>query len=71
MAYQCSFKCEDIIFDIFDTERVPVGLTKNKYYITPKKAIGVELWLTESGLDKIRTKEQMETLISKGLVGVY
>lgn len=71
MAYQCSFKCADIIFDIFDTERVPIGLTKNEYYITPKKAMGVELWLAENGLDKVRTMEQIETLIFIGLIGIY
>ena len=71
MAYQCSFKCEDIIFDIFDTERVPIGLTKNDYYITPKMAAGVELWLLENKLDKVRTMEQIETLIFIGLIGIY
>ncbi len=71
MAYQCSFKCEDIIFDIFDTERVPIGLTKNKYYITPKKAVEVELWLLENKLDKVRTREQVEVLISKEFIGIY
>jgi hypothetical protein len=71
MAYQCSFKCADIIFDIFDTERVPVGVTKNKYFITPKKAIDAELWVIENKIDKVRTNEQMEMLISKGIIGTY
>ena len=71
MAYKGSFECAGLIFDIFDTERVPVGLTSNKYYITPMLATRVEIWLIKNNINKVENKDHMATLISQGLLGVY
>jgi len=71
MPYLCSFKCIDIVFDIFDTERVPIGVTKNKYFVTPQRAMNIEIWMLKNNIDKIKTKEQLELLISNNLLGIY
>jgi len=71
MPYLCSFKCIDIVFDIFDTGRVPIGVTKNKYFVTPQRAMNIEIWMLKNNIDKIKTKEQLELLISNNLLGIY
>ena len=65
------FKCAGTIFDIYDSERVPVGVSSNKYYITPNRTVLAHQWLWENGLDKIRTPEHVQALVSKNILGVY
>ena len=71
MAIIGVFRCADIDFDIHDSERIPIGLSAEKYYITPKKIDLVEQWLTTNNLEKVETKEQVELLISLKLIGTY
>ena len=71
MAKVASFLCADIPFDIYDGERVPLGNNKHSYYITPKMLINIEVWMIENFILKIKTKEQMNELISRGLIGTY
>ena len=71
MGKLVTFRCAGIEFDVYDSERVPVGLSECKYFITPDKIKLVEQWSKINGIDKVRTAEQMHTLISVKLIGVY
>ena len=71
MGKVATFCCAGTEFDVYDSERVPVGLSKYKYYITPNKVKLVEQWIKINGIDKVRTAEQMRMLISTKLIGVY
>ena len=66
-----TFRCASIKFDFYDSERVPVGLSECKYYLTPHRLELIERWIKVNGFDKIRTKEQMQMLISTKLLGTY
>jgi hypothetical protein len=71
MAYCCSYKCCDVIFDVFDSERVLLGVTKNKYYVTPSLMDRIDAWMIENMIIMITKQEDMEELISRGLVAQY
>jgi hypothetical protein len=71
MARLLTFECAGIAFDVYDTDRIPVGKSKYKYFITPAMISAVEKWIKDSGVDKVRTREQMEQLISMGFIGAY
>ena len=71
MSLLCSFNCCDTIFDVYSSERVPVGLTKNKYYITPKRLALIEAWMIRSNVDKIISKDMIEHLINNKLITEY
>jgi len=66
-----TYKCAEIEFDFYDTERVPVIKSETKYYLTPKRLDEVCDWLGMSNLKKITTTDQMEILIAIGLIGEY
>ncbi len=66
-----TYECSGILFDFYDTERVPADSPDAKYYITPKKLALVEKWLIEHNIDKITTEEQMNFLIEQGWVVLY
>ena len=71
MAKLLTYKCADILFDLYDTERVPVIKSDIKYYITPKRLDEVCEWLDSCNDTKITTIDQMEILIAIGLIGEY
>lgn len=71
MALICSMNCDDVIFDIYDNERIPIGLSKNKYYVTPKLSNNIQLWMLSEYVEKVGTKEQMAELIKLGFIGTY
>jgi len=71
MAFICGMKCAGIIIDIHDSERVAMGVSKNKYYITPSRTTQVNQWLWENGLDMVTTAEHVQELVDKKILGVY
>ena len=71
MPLFCSMNCAGVIFDIYDGERVPLGMSKNKYYVTPSLGQNIKAWMAASCVDKVKTFEQMQELIQKGLIGSY
>lgn len=68
--YVCSFKCTDIIFDVHDSERVLIR-DEYPYYVTPSRMAKIETWLITNDLDKVREREQLDFLISKGWISKY
>lgn len=71
MALACVFECDTIEFDVYDSERVPVGKSTYKYYVTPSRVSEIEQWLRLRNLDKVTTRTHMEELIAIGLIGEY
>jgi hypothetical protein len=71
MALVGIMKCAGILLDIYDSERVPVGISKNKYYMTPRRTDLANKWLWENGLDKITTVEQIQKLADDKILGAY
>ena len=65
------FRCANIDLDVYDSERIPVGMSENLYYVTPHRIDLIEQWINVNGIDKIRTKEQVQQLVSLELIGVY
>lgn len=73
MPYETTWECAGIKFDIFssDSEKVPIGLTDNKYFLIESRLPYVEAYLIENDLDLIRTPEQFTELLSKGIIQEY
>lgn len=71
MPYQASYICCNIIFDIWDSERILSGLTSNKYFITPSLFEKVEKWMIDNFILKVETKEQMDFLIKSKFIQKY
>jgi len=72
MAYCCSYKCCDVIFDIYDTERIPVERpTENRYYITPDRCSEIEKWMVDNLVLHINSKAQLSFIIEKDWLAVY
>jgi len=71
MAKVCVFNCADIEFDVYDSERIPIGVADSKYYITPKMIDEVDVWRKIKGVFRVTTAEHMEELIAVGLIGEY
>jgi hypothetical protein len=72
MAKILTFKCEDVIFDVYDSERVPMGEHKYLYFITPKRFAKIEVWRITNNIEsKISTKEQLDYLIVNDYIGTY
>ena len=65
------FCCDEINFDVYDSERIPIGKSENLYYVTPSRLDLIAQWLTINDIDKIRTKNQIQTLISLKLIATY
>jgi len=63
--YICSFNCLETKFDIFNSEKVLIMDNRQKYFITPERAIGIEKWLIENNKDKIKTQEDLDFIINK------
>ena len=71
MGIVVSFRCAGIEFDLHDSERIPVGLSSLKYYVTPHRMELIEQWLRINSHPKVCTKQQMHQLISMKLIGTY
>lgn len=71
MSYQASYLCCDVIFDIWDSERILSGMTSNKYFITPSLLEKVEKWMIDNFILEISTKEQMGFLIENKFIQKY
>jgi hypothetical protein len=71
MAYICSYKCADIIFDIFDSDRIRKDDCVNLFYITPIRISKVQQYLKDNSLNKITTQDQIDDLIKKDYIGMY
>ncbi len=72
MSKLISFKCNDIVFDVYDTERIPMGAHKYKYYITPRRYALIEAWRIKNDIfDPISSKEQLDYLIDNDFIGTY
>ncbi|GEM_PF-6594503 len=72
MAKLLTFKCEDVIFDVYDTERVPMDSSKYQYFITPRRFARIEAWRIQNNLNSpISTKEQLDYLIQNDMIGTY
>jgi len=71
MSKVCSFSCAGYIFDIYDNDRIPVGLSKNKYYVVPSMHDNLKLWMFDKAIEKISTKEHMQELIEIGYIKTY
>lgn len=65
-----SFKCFDIIFDIYNSESVSIESTR-KYYVTPKRMAKIEKWMIENNISKIETQEHLDYLIQNNYFGEY
>lgn len=71
MALLCSYACAGYSFDVYDSERVPVGKSSYKYYVTPRRMTLIEQWMYDNFVMKIDKPEQVQELIDKGFIGVY
>lgn len=71
MAYLGSYNCSDVIFDIYDSERIPVNKTKNEHYVTPKRLIKIEVWMIKNNIYKIDSIDIVNTLIKENMIGTY
>ena len=71
MSLLCSFKCFDIILDLHDTERVPIGTTDHKYYLTPKKLASIEAWMIRNNISKIDSEDLVHNLIQKNMIASF
>jgi hypothetical protein len=71
LALLASYLCAGIEFDIYDSERVPVGKSKYKYFVTPRRIDLIEHWMFENFVLHITKPEQMHELIEKNLIGTY
>jgi hypothetical protein len=71
MSYICSYKCADVKFDVYDTERINKSITNYLFYITPNKLVEVQKYLIENNIPFIDSPEQMNLLIEKNLIGIY
>jgi hypothetical protein len=71
VAKLLTYDCSGIVFDFYDTERVPEDSSDANYYLTPKKLALVEKWLIENNIDKITTLDQMSLLIERGWIASY
>jgi hypothetical protein len=71
MSKICSFRCLDVEFDVFDTERVPLTKGDYPYFITPSRFAKIEMWRHENGSVQINSKEQLDFLIENDYIGTY
>jgi len=71
VALQASMNCAGIIIDIYDTERVPIGVSKNQYYLTPSAVEDIRFWMFDKGINKVTTLEEMQELIRLGYIKNY
>lgn len=72
MSKLLTFKCENTIFDVYDTERVPTNSSKYLYYITPKRFAKIEAWKIKNNINNpISTQEQLDFLITNDMIGTY
>jgi hypothetical protein len=71
MGLICQYKCADIIFDVYDIERISISTTNNLFYMTPSRIVKVEKYLIENNIPKIMTAEQMNFLIENDYIGIY
>jgi hypothetical protein len=71
MALVCQYKCVDIIFDVYDTDRISTSTTNSLFYMTPSRIVKVEKYLIENDIPKITTPEQMNFLIENDFLGMY
>ena len=71
MARQASMKCVGMIIDIYDTERVPLGVSKNQYYLTPSAVEDIRFWMFDKGINKVTTLEEVQELIRLGYIKDY
>jgi hypothetical protein len=44
---------------------------RQKYFITPERAINIEKWLIENNKDKIKTQEEIDFIINQKWIGSY
>jgi hypothetical protein len=71
MSLLCSFQCFDVVFDVFSIERVPIGLTQNQYYVTPKLLATIEAWMIRNDISKIDSSNTIHALIDMGMIKKY
>jgi hypothetical protein len=71
MALVCQYKCVDIIFDVYDTDRISTSTTNSLFYMTPSRIVKVEKYLIENDIPKIMTPEQINFLIENDFLGIY
>ena len=62
----------DIVFDYYDSERVPMEGNSTKYYITPNRAIRIDKWSIENDItDPIISRDHIQFLIDNDYIGTY
>ena len=71
MGLVCQYKCADIVFDVYDVDRICTSNTNNLFYMTPSRLVKVQKFLIEKDIPFIDTIEQMNTLIDNDLIGIY
>ena len=71
MSLLCSYNCAEVKFDVYDSERILVGKSKYKYFVTPSRIKDIEDWMRRRDVLKIETDDHMEELIALGLLGEY
>jgi hypothetical protein len=71
MAMVGSYQCEDVIFDIYNSEKVPIIKKPGRYFVTPSRVKAIQLWASNLGIFKISTKEQLNKIIGLGLLVKY
>lgn len=71
MAFLFKYKCADIIFDAYDSDRISTSTTDSLFYVTPSRIVKVEKYLIENNIPKIMTSEQMDFLIENDYIGIY
>ena len=74
MGLVCQYKCADIIFDVYDIDRIctSTGMTTNNlFFVTPSRVVKIEKYLIENDISKITSPEQMEFLIDNNYIGIY
>ena len=68
--YKFSYKCLDVTFDYYDSERV-LKREDLPYYLTPHRLAKIEAWMIKNNIEKIRTKEQLDYIIDQGWLSKY
>lgn len=71
MPLTCVMRCGNIIFDVYNTERVPLGISKNKYYVTPESAQDIRFWMWNNNVEKVSSEKHMRELIELGYIRNY
>jgi hypothetical protein len=72
MKRLCTYQCNEIVFDVWDGERVPVGTTSSPYFITPTRLAAIEMWKIQNKItEKLGAPEQLALFIDNGWLEKY